>query len=63
MGEYGDLFNGSEDFLKKSDFIVFEMDHLIQKGGKASLLALLYLFHMIQKRLDGAPSSTVINKF
>ena len=60
--EYGYLFNGNQDVLSTNKFCVFEMDHLMDKGSKVIYPTLTYLFNMIEKRLNGAPTYIIIDE-
>ncbi|MDY0215037.1 MAG: conjugal transfer protein TrbE [Bacilli bacterium] len=56
-GAMGQLLDGETDGLSLSSFSVFEMEDLMNLGEKNVVPVLLYLFHRIEKALDGRPSS------
>jgi type IV secretion system protein TrbE len=55
-GPMGHLLDAETDSLDTADFQVFEMEHLMGMGDKNLVPVLLYLFHRIEKRLDGRPT-------
>jgi type IV secretion system protein VirB4 len=61
-GTSGQLLDAQQDVLGHSDFITFEMEHLMEMGEKAVVPVLLYLFRRIQKRLDGAPTLVILDE-
>ena len=61
-GSLGRLLDADEDGLTSGRFQVFEMSHLMQMGDKVVVPLLLYLFHQIERRLDGRPTLIVIEE-
>src|SRR5262249_32601865 len=55
-GGAGTLLDATADSLGSSDFIVFEMEHLLNRGDTDLIPVLLYLFHRLEQRLDGRPT-------
>lgn len=55
------LFDSDNDQLHLSNFTVFELNKLIDKGPKLLIPAIKYLFHSIEQVLDGNPVSIYIN--
>lgn len=55
-GAMGHLLDGEEDSLKLSNFSTFELEDLMNLGEKNVVPVLLYLFHRIEKALDGRPT-------
>ncbi|WP_028389220.1 VirB4 family type IV secretion/conjugal transfer ATPase [Legionella fairfieldensis] len=55
-GLVGYLLDAEEDSLHLSDFMTFELEHLMRMGEKYALPVLLYLFHRIEESLDGRPT-------
>lgn len=55
-GPYGVFLDAKSDNLNDSNFMVFEMEHLMALGPKAVVPVLLYLFRRIESRLDGSPT-------
>src|SRR5260364_267498 len=41
---------------------IFEMEHLMEMGEKYATPVLLYLFHCIERNLDGAPTLLVLDE-
>ncbi len=65
VGSNGSLLDASEDKLRDSRFLVFEMDTLMGSGDSNSrglIAVLLYLFRQIEKRLDGSPTLIVLDE-
>lgn len=61
-GGAGELLDADHDSLQDSDFLVFEMEHLLNRGDKDLVPVLLYLFHRLEQRLDGRPTLIVIDE-
>ena len=61
-GAMGSLLDSDHDALGESDFQVFEMEHLLGLGPKNVIPVLLYLFHRIERRLQGQPTLIVIDE-
>jgi type IV secretion/conjugal transfer VirB4 family ATPase len=61
-GSMGNLLDSDRDALGLSDFQVFEMEHLLGLGPKDVIPVLLYLFHRIERRLQGQPTLIVIDE-
>ena len=59
---YGPLFNSPHDNMADSHLSVFEMSTLAELGGPVLTPALLYLFHAIERRLDGSPTLLVLDE-
>lgn len=55
-GAMGHLLDASEDQLGLSDFVVFEIEKLMELGDKNLVPVLLYIFHRIEKALKGQPA-------
>ena len=60
-GFQGQIFDSREDKLNLKSFTVFEMSHLIRMGDTTLIPAVLYLLHMVERRLDGSPTSIYIH--
>ena len=56
------LLDAPSDELASSAFVTFEMSHLLERGPLIVLPTLLYLFHRIRGRLDGAPTLIVLDE-
>jgi type IV secretion/conjugal transfer VirB4 family ATPase len=61
-GAMGNLLDSDHDELGESDFQVFEVEHLLGLGPKNVIPVLLYLFHRIERRLQGQPTFIVIDE-
>jgi len=61
-GANGHLLDAQSDMLRDCKFVTFEMQHLMEMGTKAIVPVLLYLFHRIEKRLDGSPMLVVLDE-
>jgi type IV secretion system protein VirB4 len=61
-GSMGSLLDAQSDGLNKSKFQVFEMEHLMQLGEKNVAPVLTYLFHKIEKNLDGSPTLIILDE-
>lgn len=55
-GLMGHLVDAERDGLGISDFMTFEIGHLMELGEKFALPVLLYLFRRIEQSLDGRPT-------
>ncbi len=55
-GAMGHLLDASEDQLALSDFVVFEIEKLMELGEKNLVPVLLNIFHRIEKSLKGQPA-------
>ncbi len=62
MGPMGHLLDGEEDTLSLSDLSVFEIEELMNLGDKNLVPVLLYLFHKIEKSLDGRPTLLILDE-
>lgn len=54
------LFDARDNKLSLSKFTTFEIEQLAKKGDSILIPAILYLFHMIERNLDGTPVSIYI---
>lgn len=64
-GPLGRLLDADIDGLHDSRLMVFEMENLMKYGdgsGNATVAVLLYLFHRIQRKLDGRPTLIVLDE-
>ncbi len=61
-GGAGALLDAAHDSLQYSDFMVFEMKHLLNRGDTDLIPVLLYLFHRLEQRLDGRPTLLLIDE-
>jgi len=52
----------NQSVLGQGRFMVFEMEHLMGMGERAVVSVLLFLFHQIEKRLDGSPTAIVLDE-
>ncbi|MBA2710162.1 MAG: VirB4 family type IV secretion/conjugal transfer ATPase [Tatlockia sp.] len=61
-GLMGHLVDAEVDGLGLSDFMTFEIDHLMNLGEKFALPVLLYLFRRIEQSLDGRPTLIILDE-
>ena len=61
-GAMGRLLDAETDNLGFSRFMVFEIEDLMNLGNENLIPVLLYLFHRIEKSLDGAPSWIILDE-
>ena len=61
-GTYGYLFDAKKDGLTLSNFVVFEIEELMNLGTKYSVPILTYLFKVIAKSLHGQPACIVLDE-
>jgi type IV secretion system protein VirB4 len=61
-GPYGSIFDASASSLVDDFWIMIEMGPLMQLGDKATMPALMYLFHEIEELFDGRPTQLVLDE-
>jgi len=61
-GAMGSLLDADRDGLGSNVFQVFEMENLMSLGPRNVVPVLLYLFHRIERRLQGQPTLIVIDE-
>jgi type IV secretion system protein VirB4 len=61
-GPMGHLLDGEIDNLSLNNLTVFEIEELMNLGDKNLVPVLLYLFHKIEKSLDGRPTLLVLDE-
>lgn len=61
-GAMGRLLDAETDSLGIADFLVFEIEELMNLGDKNLIPVLLYLFHCIEKSLKGQPALLVLDE-
>ena len=61
-GNVGALLDRHQDELQDNNFVVFEMDALLEMKQKVVGPVLLYLFRRLQKRLRGQPSLFILDE-
>ena len=64
-GPNGGLLDARLDSMRDSRFLIFEMDTIMGAGdgnSRALIAVLLYLFHVVEKRLDGSPTLIVLDE-
>lgn len=61
-GPMGQLLDAEEDGLTLRAFQCFEIGHLMNMGERNLVPVLTYLFHRIEKRLDGSPSLILLDE-
>lgn len=58
----GRVMDAEEDFVRLSDFTVFEIEDLLSAGDKLGLPVLTYLFRRIERSLQGAPAAILLDE-
>ncbi|MDR2055438.1 MAG: conjugal transfer protein TrbE [Desulfovibrio sp.] len=61
-GAMGRLLDAQEDRLSMRDFMVFEIETLMNQGDKNLIPALTYIFHRIEKSLTGRPALLILDE-
>jgi type IV secretion/conjugal transfer VirB4 family ATPase len=61
-GYMSSLLDAKEDGFKKGNFQTFEISNLMGLDKRLSTPVLLYLFHKIQRSLDGRPTYVIIDE-
>jgi type IV secretion system protein VirB4 len=61
-GAMGRLLDAEADSLGMADFLVFEIEELMNLGDKNLIPVLLYLFHCIEKSLTGQPALLILDE-
>jgi len=61
-GVMASLLDAEKDGLSASNFQVFEIENLLNMDKRHAVPVLTYLFHMIEKRLDGRPTLIIIDE-
>lgn len=61
-GALGHLLDASEDDLTVADFMIFEVEELMQLGDKNLIPVLTYLFHRIERALQGQPALLMLDE-
>ena len=61
-GAMGRLLDAEEDMLSMRDFMVFEIEQLMNLGTENLIPALTYIFHRIERSLTGRPSLLILDE-
>lgn len=61
-GTLGYLLDAEEDNLSLSNFVVFEIEELMSMGNRNLIPVLLYIFHRIEKSLNGQPTIIILDE-
>lgn len=61
-GALGGLLDARRSRMTANHFQVFEVEHLMNLGSASAVPVLLYLFHAIERRLDGRPTLIVLEE-
>ncbi|MGB7298136.1 MAG: DUF87 domain-containing protein [Burkholderiaceae bacterium] len=61
-GQLGELLDGETDTMAFSHFNVYELEELMGMGDKTLLPVLTYLFHRIERRMQGQPVFLVLDE-
>lgn len=62
QGAMGRLLDADTDSLSLSSFMVFEIESLMNLGDKNLIPVLTYLFHRIEKALNGDPTILILDE-
>ena len=62
LGAMGRLLDADTDSLNLAPFMVFEIEDLMNMGEQNLVPVLTYLFHRIEKSLDGRPTILVLDE-
>jgi type IV secretion system protein VirB4 len=62
QGAMGRLLDADSDNLSLSSLMVFEIEELMNLGDKNLVPVLTYLFHRIEKALDGSPTILLLDE-
>jgi type IV secretion system protein VirB4 len=58
----GQLLDSDHETLTSDHFAVFELEHLMEMPPRVAIPALLYLFHVVERGLDGSPTMLVLDE-
>lgn len=61
-GAMGHLLDARENRVYDSNFMVFEMEHIMRMGDENLLPVLMYLFHRIERCLKGQPALLLLDE-
>jgi len=61
-GTYGRYLDGESSKIRYAKYTGFELEDLMRLGEQVITPTLLYLFHEIEKRLDGRPTLIIIDE-
>ncbi len=61
-GAYGELLDAVEDGLNVGRFACFEIEQLMNRDQRISLPVLLYLFHVLERRMKGRPCLLILDE-
>ncbi|MBD5646477.1 MAG: conjugal transfer protein TrbE [Desulfovibrio sp.] len=61
-GAMGMLLDAVSDQLGESSFLTFEMEEIMKKGDRNLVPVLTYLFHRIERSLDGKPALLILDE-
>lgn len=61
-GGMGRLLDATQDSLGQSNFLVFEIEELMNMGDKNLVPVLLNIFHRVEKRLKGQPALFILDE-
>jgi type IV secretion system protein VirB4 len=62
QGSMGRLLDADTDSLTLSPFMVFEIEEIMNMGDKNLVPVLTYLFHRIEKAMDGSPTILLLDE-
>jgi type IV secretion system protein VirB4 len=62
QGNYGQIFDADHDDLRRADWLMIEMGHLMAMGNQVIAPALTYLFHRVEAMADGRPTLLFVDE-
>lgn len=61
-GNFGQIFDASEDRVTPTRWTLFEMGHLMRRGAPAVVPAFFYLFRRVEQLFTGAPTLVILDE-
>ncbi|MGH7293820.1 MAG: helicase HerA domain-containing protein, partial [Polyangiaceae bacterium] len=61
-GNFGGIFDASDDTVRPTFWTMIEMGHLMSLGEAVIIPALEYLFHRVEQQFDGRPTLLVLDE-
>ena len=61
-GNFGQIFDASEDQVPLAQWTLIEMGHLMQMGPAVIVPALFYLFHRVEQQFTGVPTLLILDE-
>jgi type IV secretion system protein VirB4 len=61
-GNWGQIFDADHDDVRNGFWTMIEMGHLMSMGAAVLIPALEYLFHRVERHLDGRPTLMIVDE-